>query len=117
MKRRAFLQHTVAAPAYAGLAACALGEEVRGASGLPTGRYTPGRIVNEYNLLLSGEREELKNSPRVVSFGGAKATVRWGNDKKTMAVGEMIGGWQLVAILPWLNGTPTAVFEKHVTHQ
>src|SRR5207245_4495038 len=30
---------------------------------------------------------------------------------------ESLGGWQLVAILSWLNGTPTAVFEKHVTHQ
>ena len=51
------------------------------------------------------------------SFGDGKATVRWGNEKKTMAVGEVIGGWQLVAILPWLNGVATAVFEKHVTHQ
>lgn len=65
MKRRTFLQHAVAAPAYAGLAACALNEEGRGASGLPTGRYTPGRIVNEYNLLLLGEREELKNLGRL----------------------------------------------------
>ncbi len=117
MKRRAFLQHTVAAPAFAGLAACTWNEEGRGASGLPQGRYTPGRIANEYNLLLPGEREELKNSPRAVAFSGGKTTVVWGNDKKTMAVGEVIGGWQLVAILPWLNGVPTAVFEKHVTHQ
>ncbi len=117
MKRRAFLQHTIAAPAYAGLAACALNEDGKGASGLPTGRYTPGRIANEYSLLLPGEREELKNSPRVISFRDGKATVVWGNEKKTMASGEVIGGWQLVAILPWLNGTATAVFEKHVTHQ
>ena len=40
-----------------------------------------------------------------------------GNERKTLATGESLGGWQLVAILPWLNGTPTAVFEKHVTHQ
>jgi hypothetical protein len=116
MKRRAFLQHTVAAPAYAGLAACALNEEGRGAASLPQGRYTPGRIANEYNLLLPGEREELKNSPRVVSFADGKATVKWGDEKKAMAAGEAIGGWQLVALLPWLNGVPTAVFEKHVTH-
>jgi hypothetical protein len=117
MKRRAFLQHTLGAPAYAGLAACALNEEGRAATGLPTGRYTPGRIANEYNLLLPGEREELKNSPRVVSFGDGEVTVRWGDAKKAMAPGEMIGGWQLVALLPWLNAVATAVFEKHVTHQ
>ena len=34
-----------------------------------------------------------------------------------MAPGEVIGGWELVAMLPWMNGTPTAVFEKNVTHQ
>jgi len=117
MKRRAFLQHTVASPAFAGLAACALCEEGSGVTGLPTGRYTPGRIVNEYNLLLPGEREDLKNSPRVLAFSYGKVTGRLGNERKTLAVGESLGGWQLVAILPWLNGTPTAVFEKHVTHQ
>ena len=117
MKRRAFLQQTVAAPAYAGLAAYALDKEAIAASSLPAGRYTPGRIVNEYNLLLPGEAEELKNSPRVVSFAGGKVEVSWGNENKSLAPGEVIGGWQLVAILPWMNGTPTAVFEKNVTHQ
>ena len=116
MKRRAFLQHAVAAPAYAGLAAGAL-EEGKAASSLPAGRYTPGRIVNEYNLLLPGEREELKNSPRVDSFGGGKASVTCGSESKALAPGDVIGGWQLVALIPWLNGAPTAVFEKHVTHQ
>ncbi len=91
MRRRAFLQHTVAAPAYAGLAACAL-EEGKGTSSLPAGRYTPGRIVNAYNLLLPGEREELKNSPCVMSFGDGKASVTWGNERKTLATGEVIGG-------------------------
>jgi hypothetical protein len=117
MKRRAFLQRAAATPALAALAPHSLEAAAASATDLPKGRYTPGRIVNEYNLLLPGEQEELKNSPHVVSFEGGKATVRWGNEKKTMAVGEGIGGWQLVAILPWLNGTPTAVFERHVTHQ
>ena len=34
-----------------------------------------------------------------------------------MRPGESVDGWELVAILGWLNGAPTAVFEKHVTHQ
>jgi hypothetical protein len=117
MKRRAFLQQTVAVPAYAGLAACALNAEASPAPALPAGRYTPGRIANEYNLLLPGEAEELKNSPRMASLSNGKVVVNWGNDKKAMAAGESIGGWELVAILPFLNGAPTAVFEKHVTHQ
>ncbi len=117
MKRRAFLQQTVAAPAYAGLAAYALNAEAIPAADLPAGRYTPGRIVNEYNLLVPGEADELKNSPRLHSFSGGKAEVLWGNEKKSMAPGEVIGGWELVAIVPWMNGTPTAVFEKNVTHQ
>ena len=117
MKRRAFLQQTVAAPAYAGLAAYALKAEASPAGDLPVGRYSPGRIVNEYNLLLPGEAEELKNSPHVHSFSGGKAEVLWGDEKKSMAPGEVIGGWELVAMIPWMNGTPTAVFEKNVTHQ
>ncbi len=36
---------------------------------------------------------------------------------KTLKVGESVNGWQLVAVLPWLNGVATAVFEKHATHQ
>jgi hypothetical protein len=34
-----------------------------------------------------------------------------------MRVGEELDGWRLVALVPRLNGTPTAVFEKHVTHR
>jgi hypothetical protein len=117
MKRRAFLQRAAAAPALAALAPHTLTSAVPGASSLPAGRYSPGRIVNEYNLLLPGEKEDLENFPRVLSFTGGKVVAHAGNEGKSLAPGESIGGWQLVAILPWLNGTPTAVFEKHVTHQ
>jgi len=117
MKRRAFLQHAVAAPVYASVTTSALNDQAKGADELPAGRYTPGRIVNEYNLLLPGEREQLRNSPRVIAFSAGKATATWDKEKKTIGAGETIGGWQLVAIIPWLNGVPTAVFEKHLTHQ
>ncbi len=117
MKRRAFLQRAAAAPALAALAPHTLNAAAAHAASLPAGKYTPGRIVNEYNLLLPGEREALMNSPRVLSFSGGKVAAHLGNEGKTLAPGESIGGWQLVAILPWLNGVPTAVFEKHVTHQ
>ena len=117
MKRRAFLQRAAAGPALAALAPHTLKAAATSAASLPTGRYAPGRIVNEYNLLLPGEREQLKNSPRVLTFSAGKVAARLGSERKTLAPGESLGGWQLVAILPRLNGTPTAVFEKHVTHQ
>ncbi len=81
------------------------------------GRYTPGRIPNEYNLFLPGEREALQDSPRVASLQEGAVTARLGAEAKTLRIGDSIGGWQLAAVLPWENGTPTAVFEKHVTHQ
>jgi hypothetical protein len=117
MKRRAFLKHAATAPAYAGFASRSFSQDRPGKPELPTGRYSPGRIVNEYSLWLPGEREEIKASPRVVSFGGDKVVATLGDEKKTLARGESIRGWQLLAILPWLNGTVTAVFEKHATHQ
>jgi len=89
----------------------------RGAASLPRGRYQPGRIPNEYDLFLPGERGALKDSPRVASFDGSTVAARWGGEARTLKAGESIGGWQLLAVLPWLNGVATAVFEKHVTHQ
>jgi hypothetical protein len=106
MKRRAFLQRAAAAPALAALAPHTLQAANGSAPSLPAGRYTPGRIVNEYNLLLPGEREELKNSPRVLSIAAGKVVASLGSERKTLAPGETIRGWQLLAILPWLNGTP-----------
>lgn len=84
---------------------------------VPRGVYQSGRIPNEYNQFLPGEREALRNSPRIASFGGGGLTAHWNGESRSLKVGESTGGWQLLAILPWLNGVPTAVFEKHVTHQ
>src|SRR5579872_3569667 len=105
MKRRSFLKRAAAAPALAALAPHGLNSAPAPAASLPAGKYTPGRIVNEYNLLLPGEREALRNSPRVLSFSDGKVSARMGSESKTLAVGESHSGWQLVAILPWLNGT------------
>ena len=123
MKRRSFLKRAVAASTL-GAAARLAGKPQESAparstarSPLARGRYRPGRIPNEYTLFLPGEREALRDSPRVTSFKGGAVLASRGGESRTLKVGEAIGGWQLVAILPWLNGTPTAVFEKHVTHQ
>ena len=117
MKRRDFLQHATAVPALSAFAPQIIKAEAPITANLPAGGYSPGRIVNEYNLLLPGERVALNNPPRVLSFSGGKLTASWGSEQKTLAAGEAIGGWQLLLIIPRLNGNPTAVFEKHVTHQ
>ncbi len=84
---------------------------------LPKGRYRPGRILNEYSLFLPGEREALQQAPRVAAIRGNIGSARLASEAKDLRLGESLAGWQLVAILPWLNGVATAVFEKHVTHQ
>jgi len=124
MKRRSFLKRAVAL-SVAG-AATPLTREVQGAaaaqstaasSPLPKGRYRPGRITNTYNLLLPGEKEALATAPQVTAFEGQTVTASLGGQAKSLKAGEALAGWQLAAILPWLNGEATAVFEKHVTHQ
>jgi hypothetical protein len=77
----------------------------------------PARIQNEYTLFLPGEREGLKNSPRVESFGDELVTAHVDSESRSLRTGDSIAGWRMVAIVPWLNGIATAVFEKHVTYQ
>ena len=83
----------------------------------PEGNYSPGRIRNEYILFMPGEKEALKNVPKVLAFEGATVRVQHDGKIQTLKVTDAVNGWQLVAVLPWLNGVATAVFEKHVTHQ
>lgn len=77
----------------------------------------PRRIPNEYTLFLPGEREDLRAVPQVESFEGDSVTVRINQELHPVNLGSWINGWQLIAILPRLNGIPTAVFEKNVTYQ
>lgn len=81
------------------------------------GRYHPGRIPNEYSLFLPGERESLKNAPRLLAIGPNSVKARLDRDEKIVREGESIGGWQLLTIIPKLNGEATAVFERRLTHQ
>ncbi|MGH7973567.1 MAG: hypothetical protein ACREIC_33030, partial [Limisphaerales bacterium] len=82
----------------------------------PKGKYRPGRITNEYTLFLPGEREALQDVPKVLAIDGGTVRAQHEGQARKLKVGAAIDGWQLVAILPWLNGVSTAVFEKHVTH-
>ena len=123
MRRRHFLKHAAALPAAAAAARLAgppaLPAEERGNErpALPRGNYSPGRIANEYSLLLPGEREALAEAPRATKIGESGVTAFLGHETKTLKIGDSLAGWRLVTVLGWLNGVPTAVFEKHVTHQ
>lgn len=99
MKRRAFLQ--ALGLSYASLAPGAGAQAP--AKKQHSGRYSPGRISNEYSLFLPGEQEALAAEPKLKSI-------------HALHPGEMVDGWQLLTISN-MNGTATAVFEKHVTHQ
>jgi hypothetical protein len=82
--------------------------------------YSPRRIPNEYSLLLPGEAEALAHAPNVSDFQSGSVLVSASGKNpvsRRMRLGDEHDGWRLVALLPWLNGTPTAVFEKHVTHR
>ncbi|MEJ2007577.1 MAG: hypothetical protein P8Z30_05360 [Acidobacteriota bacterium] len=124
MKRRSFLKYVTALTPVVG--ARNLGADWHSTSSASSGNegqpasegpYRPGRIPNEYNLFLPGEKQALQNVPKVLALDDVNVKAQHDGQTKTLKVGEAIGGWQLVAIIPWLNGIATAVFEKHVTHQ
>ncbi|MGH9450077.1 MAG: hypothetical protein ACRD11_05985, partial [Terriglobia bacterium] len=118
LKRRAFLKGALAVPvADAATHLRAFGSPNAAAENAAPDARPSFRIPNEYSLFLPGEREALNDSPRLdaVTSGGIHARHR--SERQTMKVGDSIGGWQLLAMIPRLNGIPTAVFEKHVTHQ
>ncbi|HLI35075.1 MAG TPA: hypothetical protein VKW70_08520 [Terriglobia bacterium] len=127
MKRRAFLKRTVTVPALgvaARLGGAPAPEAPRKKSSASSeenaakaGGRSPRRIPNEYTLFLPGEREALRNSPRVDFFQDDAVKARHRQETRLMKVGDTIAGWQLLAIVPWMNGIATAVFERHVTHR
>jgi hypothetical protein len=77
------------------------------------------RVSNEFTLLLPGEKEILEQPIRVnrIVMERASIEVLIGGVPKTIQVGESLQGWNFLTILPWHNGFPVAVLEKHVTHQ
>lgn len=78
--------------------------------------YTPGRIENEYSLLLPGEAELLQKPPQVRSITRDGVTVDAKNGEARVTPGALVDGWMLMAAFD-MNGVPTAVFERHVTHR
>lgn len=78
--------------------------------------YSPGRIPNEYSLFLPGEQRQLSREPSISHLEHRSVTARVGRTEKTLAAGDTIDGWELKTVAS-MNGTGTAVFEKHVTHR
>ena len=113
MMRRRFLQGLASAGALecAQLTPC-LQALVTGQAG-KTG-YRPGRIPNEYSLFLPGEREALSSPPLVSAIQARQITLS--SSGRALSIGESAGGWKLLSIVD-LNGSATAIFEKHVTHR
>jgi hypothetical protein len=113
MNRRSFL-HT-AATSYL-VAAAHPSSAAPDARPLPKGTYHPGRIENEYSLFLAGEKEALVEKLEVTFGNEGAMTATVAGASQPLKIGQSISGWQLVTVAE-INGTATAVFEKHVTHQ
>ena len=110
MKRRSFLRTAAALTAAARAGSSALKPDRGNQS------YSPGRIPNHYSLLLPGEREALADDLALTSISDGSATVKIQAADQVMHPGDVFHGWQLLVIAR-MNGTQTAVFEKHVSHQ
>ncbi len=117
MNRRTFLKQAAAIPLLSEAASAVVTPSELQSSSTPNGRYAPGQIPNEYDLFLDGEREALRESPRVLQITNGVVRARWQDEEADCRIGEAIGGWQLLTILPSLDGAAAAVFEKNVTHR
>lgn len=76
----------------------------------------PGRIPNEFSLLLPGEAEALRQPPQPTVIERSAVTFKHSGRERRLSLGEHTDGWLLVAVCD-MNGVATAVFEKHVTHR
>lgn len=117
MKRRSFIQ-AMAGAFPAKVLSRAISAQESSVVNIPASNYQPGRIVNEYTALLPGEKEVLDEAIEVREINSELHTADVVlSEQRTLAVGQSVHGWKLLAILPWHNGAPTAVFEKHVAHR
>ncbi len=118
--RRTFLKGVLAMPAAGTLSRFSLwpsANATRGRLPAQTPQTEPGRIENVYVKFLPGERESLERTPRLIAIHSGAVVVDFNGTQQTLNVGASQEGWSLAAIIPRLNGTPTAVLEKHVTHR
>lgn len=76
----------------------------------------PGKIPNEYSLLLPGEREALAAVPTISGIRDGALTATVGSNHSILRPGDALAGWHLLTIAD-INGVATAVFEKHVAYR
>lgn len=118
--RRSFLKGIIALPAAGKLSHFSLWppwNEARRRVAAQESQSEAGHIENLYVKFLPGERESLEQTPRLVAIHSDTVVCEFSGAQRQLAVGASVDGWYLAAIIPWLNGTPTAVLEKHVTHR
>jgi hypothetical protein len=118
--RRSFLKGALALPVAGKLSrfnSWSSANARRSVQPAATSGAEPGRIENLYVKFLPGEREALQWSPRLTAIHSNAVVVDFNGTPRQLVVGESNEGWYLAAIIPWLNGAPTAVLEKHVTHR
>ena len=115
-ERRAFLQLLGATGLASMLDSSLLRADTRQPHGAGGGGYTAARVINEYSEFLPGEETALLASPAVSEVNGAGVRLRGTLGAPGLAIGEAHDGWHLLTVME-MNGTPTAVFEKHVTYR
>lgn len=83
---------------------------------LASGRYRPGRIPNEYSLFPPEEKAALEIPPAVKAVANGALIAQVAGHSMTMRPGEQLEGWRLLGVFT-IEETPTAIFEKHVSHR
>ncbi len=114
MQRRAFLRLLATTGAASSLTGIDLGASQE--HSMTRATYAPARIVNEYSSFLPGERESLAHPPALLDVASSGVQFAVKNGSRDLPVGGTIDGWRLLAVVA-MNGIPTAIFEKHVTHR
>jgi hypothetical protein len=119
MKRRSFIKGVASASGAALFPITGIAQNFKAAGlGSRSSRSLPV-IPNHYTSFLPGEAEALavKISVHRIDTEYRLVEASVGGGSENLKLGDSLSGWKLLAILPWHNGMPTAVFEKHVTHQ
>lgn len=114
--RRRFLRGLYAAGALEVGRLTPLARAFAGEPGQDVHGYQPHRIPNEYSLFLPGEHEALASPPRIAAIREAGVQLAEQGAQRTLRIGDVADGWKMLAVADF-NGSPTAVFEKHVTHR
>lgn len=115
LERRDFLKLLALVGADLGVRS-SLGATTRAAREAGHAPGKPGRIPNEYSLLLPGEQEALAEVPAISGVRNGQLTATLRSSHSVLRPGDALAGWRLLTVAE-INGVDTAVFEKHVTHR